>query len=379
MSFQFGDVSHLLFSISARFITFVGLCPNDHMKSNKQTRRLFLRQSAVATAGLLLAPHFRLSGFPSPSQKSLVIVAHSDRVIDQDGSVDPDVLQEMIDLSILRLTAKKHLKAAWGKYFSTEDIIGMKVNGNSYSALQGTPMTAHFPLLTRGILNSLRQADIDEKHAIIWERSDQELADMGYVINKDMGSLRIMGTHKERRASETGNGDYQPWFSTINRQAGSKVTHLSNILEQECTALINLPCLKSHRLAGVTGALKNHYGSIDNPRDFHENNCCSPGAAEINNIPVIREKHRLVICNALMGLWAGGPRWNQANMWMEGSLIFGEDPVAVDTVMLQMIDVKRQEAGLPPVSPMAQHIRLSEELGLGQSSPENIEQVVIEV
>ena len=171
----------------------------------------------------------------------------------------------------------------------------------------------------------------------------------------------------------------QPWFSASDQQVGNKTTRLSNILEKDCTALINLPCLKSHRLAGVTGALKNHYGSIDNPREFHDNDCCNPGAAEINNIPAIRDRHRLVVCNALMGLWEGGPRWNPAYMWMEGSLIIGEDPVAVDAVMLQMIDAKRQEAGYPVVAPRAGHLQLSEQIGLGNSRMENIQLLSIEV
>ena len=80
-----------------------------------------------------------------------------------------------------------------------------------------------------------------------------------------------------------------------------------------------------------------------------------------------------------MGLWDGGPRWNHAALWMEGSLILGEDPVAVDTVMLQIIDQKRVEAGLQPVAPMAKHLELSEEIGLGHHQAENIEIVKLNI
>jgi hypothetical protein len=349
------------------------------MKSAKQTRRKFIKQSAAVTTGMLLAPEIRLLGSSSPINRSKVILAHSPGVIDDTGKVDPVILQDLLDKSILELTGYDSLKKAWKNYFSSEDIIGFKVNGNSYSVLQGTPMTNHFPLITDAILKSYAQAGLSESNAIIWERSDAELKSMGYEIQKEKGKLRIMGSHIERRRSAETEGGYQPWFSETEHAVGSKSTHLSNILERDCTALINLPCLKSHRLAGVTGALKNHYGSIDNPREFHDDDCCNPGVAEINNIPVIRDRHKLVICNALMGLWEGGPRWNLANMWMEGSLIIGEDPVAVDTVMLQMIDKKRTEAGLQPVTPRAKHLALSEAIGLGNSKLENIDLVKIEV
>ena len=348
------------------------------MKSKKQTRRKFIRQSATASTGLLLASQFPLSAFPIPlSGKSKVIIAHSDRVIDADGLVNPDVLQELVDHSLLQLTGEKNIKNAWKRYFTPKDVIGFKVNGNSYSALQGTPMTNHFPLLTQSILNSMSPAGISPERSIIWERSDVELKTMGYQIQKDKNQPRVMGTYVERKPSE--KDEYQPGFSNTSIKVGDKTTRLSNILESDCTALINLPALKSHRLAGVTGALKNHYGSIDNPREFHDDDCCNPGVAEINNIPVIREKHKLVICNALMGLWDGGPRWNLANMWMEGSIIVGEDPVAVDKVMLDMIEEKRLENGLSSVKRMAKHLQLSDEIGLGQSKPENIELIKITI
>ena len=66
-------------------------------------------------------------------------------------------------------------------------------------------------------------------------------------------------------------------------------------------------------------------------------------------------------------------------MWMEGSLILGDDPVAVDTVMLQMIDKKRNEAGLQALAPRAKHLQLCEEIGLGNNAPERIELITIEV
>jgi len=341
------------------------------MKPKKQDRRNFIKQSAIATTGLMLMPKIKSFGFSTSAKKSKVIIAHSDKVIDENGKVEAEILQQLLDQSILKLSGKDELRNAWRNYFSPEDIVGMKVNGNSYSVLEGTPMVDHYPLITQSILNSFMKADIPEKNAIIWERSDVELKTMGYNTQKEAGQLRVLGTNIERRKTDL--EEYQPGFSTIDQAVGEKTTRLSNILEKDCTALINLPALKSHRLSGVTGALKNHYGSIDNPREFHDNDCCYPGIAEINNISVIRDKHKLVICNALMGLWDGGPRWNMANMWMEGSLIVGEDPVAVDAVMLQMIDKKRLEAGLESVAKRAKHLQLSEEIGLGNSQLENIE------
>jgi uncharacterized protein (DUF362 family) len=38
----------------------------------------------------------------------------------------------------------------------------------------------------------------------------------------------------------------------------------------ECDALINICILKGFTLGGMSFALKNHYGSVENPGRFHE-------------------------------------------------------------------------------------------------------------
>ena len=57
---------------------------------------------------------------------------------------------------------------------------------------------------------------------------------------------------------------------------------LANILK-ECDALINIPILKSHMMAGVTFAVKNHYGSFSNSSLLHGNKML--GVAALNALP----------------------------------------------------------------------------------------------
>jgi len=46
---------------------------------------------------------------------------------------------------------------------------------------------------------------------------------------------------------------------------GDSTVRLSRILTDDISILINVPIMKDHEITGVTGALKNHYGSVKMP------------------------------------------------------------------------------------------------------------------
>ena len=110
--------------------------------------------------------------------------------------------------------------------------------------------------------------------------------------------------------------------------------------------VINLPILKDHRMAGVTFALKNMYGVVDSPNTLHANNC-NPGVADLNCIPVIRDKVRFTIGDAISSVYDGGPGFHPERLWYPNALVVGEDRVALDYTAWQMIAHKRAEAGMP--------------------------------
>jgi hypothetical protein len=127
-------------------------------------------------------------------------------------------------------------------------------------------------------------------------------------------------------------------------------------------------------MAGVTLALKNHFGSIDRPSDLHgrANDGC-PGIAEVNRQPVIRDQTRLVLIDATFATDHSGlgGRPDFAPM----SLILATDPVAADAVGQQMINAERSRAGRDPID--AEHIRQAQALGLGVADLEAIDSVQV--
>ena len=111
---------------------------------------------------------------------------------------------------------------------------------------------------------------------------------------------------------------------------GGVTTQLSSILEQ-ADVLINLPFMKSHMRSGITGALKNHYGSIPNARQCHRDNCRV--IADLNALGPIKDKTRICICDALYGLYHAGPQFNPRYRWDYHGVIASVDPVALDATL----------------------------------------------
>jgi hypothetical protein len=302
-----------------------------------------------------------------------VVVVRHQNVFGPDGHALENLLLSMVNLGITKLTGTFSPGQAWLQFFTPEDIIGMKINAISFRGLTHTPLATHYPALTRSIISSFSAAGIGAERFVIWDRSDAELVNLGYKPDNDPGRLRILGTYKHHRRTD-GIG-----FHPMQYPVGEKTTRVSRILSDICTAMINVPVIKPHPLSGITAAMKNHYGTIDNPSGFHLGACTHPGIPEINAVPVIRKKERLIICNALQALYRGGISWKPANAWPYGGIILGTDPVAVDRVCLKILNEKRLGSGKGSIYHRARHIRLAAELGIGVADLDQIDLVEVDL
>jgi uncharacterized protein (DUF362 family) len=336
----------------------------------KRSRRDFIRKSSVGIMGVSLG----VRAYPLfvNANHKVVVVRHRN-VFGPDGHVREQPLMEMVNRGITELTGAVTLSDAWHQFFMPGDVIGLKINAISFRGLTNTPLATHYPALTNAIISSCGGTGIEEKQFVIWDRSDAELVNLGYTPSNDTGNVRIFGTYKHHHKSE-GIGFHPELYS-----AGKKSTRISRILSDICTTMINVPVIKPHPLAGITAALKNHYGTIDNPSSFHFGACTDPGIPEINAISMIRKKERLVICNALQAIYKGGISWKPANAWSYGGIILGTDPVAVDRVCLKIINEKRLQEGKAIIDNRARYIQLSDQLGIGVADLDKIDLVEIDL
>ncbi len=345
------------------------------MKNNSNNKLAITRRNFIKATSFLGAFPAKIKDLivqESSRIKSRIVLIKNPDVINNEGIVNSSILNEMLDKAIMKYSGEKSATNFWKNNFSKDKTIGLKVNALGLNSITNSPLINHFDAFTKAIVESCSKAGIMEDRFIIWDRSEEELISAGYKIQKETGKTRILGSIESRRG-EGGIG-----FTDEEFPVGEKKTRLAKILTEMCSSIINIPLIKDHGIAGITGALKNHYGSINNAREFHSNNCTSPGIPEINAIHIIRQKQKIIIANAISCVFNGGPRWDRKFIWNYGGILIGTDPVAIDTIMLNILNEKRKMEGLLPISDnVAEHLRLTNEIGLGTNNINEIDLIEI--
>ncbi len=107
-----------------------------------------------------------------------------------------------------------------------------------------------------------------------------------------------------------------------------------------------------------------------------------PYIAEVNAVPEIRGKQRLVIMDALRPVVDNGPSYQPGMGEVANLLLFATDLVAVDTVALGILEDLRKKRELPSLAQVGltpTYLATSSKLGLGVSDRAGIEVVTVEV
>ncbi len=294
-------------------------------------------------------------------EKSRVVLVKAKGASREKLMASTGTLRRMVEAGLKELTGSSDPGAAWSRYVRPTDVVGIKVN-----CLGGRDMCTR-PALAQATVDSLRTVPLPLNQTVVWDRSSRELDRCGFTLNRRRKeSYLCFGT------DERGLG-YEEEL-TVHASVGSLY---STLLTRHCTAMINMPVLKDHGLCGVTASLKNIFGALHNPNKYHEDRC-NPFIADAYSVPFVRRKHRLVICDALLVQYRGGPSFHP--QWAEplGSILLAEDPVAIDSICAGILDRLRSRKGHPPIEEgggVPAYIRTAadEEHGLGRYRTEEIE------
>ncbi|MHC4357849.1 MAG: DUF362 domain-containing protein, partial [Planctomycetota bacterium] len=258
-----------------------------------------------------------------------VILSRNDSFLGGDGKVNGALVRMAVEDGVMRITGASTAPEAWSMLFKPNEKVGIKLN-----CLGKKSFSPHIELV-EAIVDGLKSAGVKDNNIVLFERTSRELKEAGFRIRKS-GGLKCFGT------DELAGGGYEPQPQT----AGSVGSCFSRIASRFCDAIINVPILKDHDLSGVSVAMKNYYGIIHNPNKYHDNNC-DPYIAELNTHPYIRNKSRLIVCDALVAQYNGGPAFKRQWSWPFGGILMSRDPVAMDRVGANIIEEERKAAGLP--------------------------------
>jgi hypothetical protein len=276
-----------------------------------------------------------------------VVHAHHTAVWEGD-SLAPASLQEMIDGAITTLTGLDDAGAAWKALFDSRERVAIKVN-----TIRGSDFQTRPPLVM-AVTQRLQEIGITAEQIVIFDRSTDELLAAGYSINRDGPGVRCYGT----------DNNYVAGWTIMDTDI-----RLSQIL-LDCDALINMPIIKQHGIAGISFAMKNHYGTFDKPGSFHGGRIAR-GLAELNALPPIKDRTRLIIGDALTV---------STRNWSSGvigdSILMSFDPVAHDTAGLGVYSAVMVSENLNPdgaIHLASGWLANGAELGLGTHDPDNID------
>ena len=333
------------------------------MADDRITRREFVQRAAVAGAGLIGAGLLGTSYETDAQQASAatpeisrVALMRSETVMATENQPRMEKVLEMLDIGVQHVFNTDNPRDAWQQVAASDDVVAIKPNLMS-------PLLPASPAVVRAVCARLMDSGVPAENIIVYELDTADLAKVGFEPRRSGPGVRFYGT----------DGDYDAPLT--HRSFHDRLT---KIITQKASVIINIPVLKSHQRAGVTLAMKNHYGSIDKPGNYHgKDDNCDPYIADINDIPAIKNKTRLIVCDALRGCWRGGPGPKAGDIWTYKGIIIGRDPVACDAVGTRVIDAKRLEQGQGPVSGSAgqlpAHINTAAALGLGNSDESRID------
>jgi len=301
---------------------------------------------------LVLSVIFLMTFFGTAFAKSTVIIVRDHRVFNEDGTVNQQVLNNMLDEGIKTFYGVDNAPAGWQQAFGPQDRVAIKVNAlDAYFApLYTTYKGITHPELAAAISEGLISAGVKPKNIVIFDRKQ-----LG-INNKEVVDVMKLGRYADyvpKGVQVVAGGKYMPAVTLSN---GAKLNFLSELYW--CTKLINAPVLKAHPAMGLTFALKNNFGSfkpaemkaIDGATQYasayplHANGGI-PGFQALNSYPLIKDKTTLIIGDALRAQYRAH-YYDPKGSWAYDAIIIGSDPVAVDRTAWNILAKKRKEEGI---------------------------------
>jgi uncharacterized protein (DUF362 family) len=246
-------------------------------------------------------------------------------------TIQPDRVKLMVDaaLSALADGADNPWPALLGPDYAPGKRIGLKVN-----CLNSNLPTS--PAVIFAIVTSLKEKlGVDPSNIVVWDRRLDELTRNRGYTTAGLGGAKIIGTINSTD-DRTGPGYSAPFCGVISK----KPPRLSRILMEMTDMTINCPVLKTHDVSGITGALKNIYGIINNPGDYHQA-VIATALPALYRLPPIRKRIRLTIIDALIAVTTAGTEAQPDTV--PRRILVSKDPLAIDRYALALVNKLRAE------------------------------------
>jgi hypothetical protein len=195
----------------------------------------------------------------------------------------------------------------------------------------------------------LIEVGIPATQIYLYERFQNQLDAVNYAPHLPEG-VRIVAAEHANEYSD--NSGYDPATYVEADLFGEEDTrsNMMRLVTRRLTKIINIPNIKDHGATGATGCLKNiAYGSFSNVARTHSRGRSHTYSfvGTLASVEPLRSRTVLQIMDGLRGVWHGGPfAPTRRYVFYPKRILFGTDPVAIDHLLLDIVDAKRKAEGV---------------------------------
>ena len=283
-------------------------------------------------------------GMPGAYPGSVVSVKAERSIQPETEKVDAGVVSEMVRRGMAALTGERAARDGWRKFFTPADVIGIKVN------CSGAPGICSHPVVVAEIVKNLIAVDIKPENIYIYERFKNQMDTVRYdrYVPAGVNVVAVENTRNQMNGYDPRTYVEVDFFGEDDTRS-----NLVRLVSERFTKIINVPNMKDHGAAGVTGCLKNiAYGDFSNVARSHRNEKTNTYSfiGTLAAVEPLRSITTLNIMDGLRGVWHGGPfSPSRKFRFYPKQMMFGADPVAMDRLLLDVIDNKRKQEGATSV------------------------------
>src|SRR5580658_7090138 len=237
-------------------------------------RRTFLQMAAAAPAALAgpdhKIPKYRVvsryqpaaqPGMPGPHPGQVASVHAANCIDESTEKPDDAVVRDMMSRGMQALTGQADVRDAWARFIAPSDVVGIKVN------CSGAPGIMASPVVVAEIVRNLVAVGVKPDAIWIYERFEDQVESVHYGRYLPEG-VQIWAAETVRDSKER----YDPATYVEARFFDEDDTrsNLIRLVANRFTKIVNVPNMKDHGAAGVTGCLKNiAYGNFSNVARSH--------------------------------------------------------------------------------------------------------------
>jgi uncharacterized protein (DUF362 family) len=333
----------------------------------------------------------------SRSIKPGFVLVHAPNTVSR-FKANPKNVTAAFNAGFLKWSGQATISKAWQTLVQPGEKIGLRINTT------GGHITSTHPSLVQAIVDGLVEAGISATDIIVWDKNPHHMIAAGYVPMKPDNQWQCLSTvegsgwdpkvfYFQETVGRLIWGDYEFKGSALpDIQEASDTTaaepeklpdtqdqisnrsYFSKILTQEVDKVINIPSMTSHQGLGLLGCLSSMaVGSIDNHRRFLDgSNASATAIAEILQKEPIANKVILHVMDGLIMQYAGGPAFDPHYADSRGFILIGQDPVAIDSWVVQQMEYRREDTSVVPIGSKADHIKAAQAFGLGQHFEESV-------